>query len=397
MLFNRKYIVDNASGTTFKELSGSVLADLLFPIAPTTQQRRIVARIDELFAEIDEGEAALERARQGLDTWRRALLKAAVTGELTRDWREAHRPAETGADLLARIRAERETAVVRSRRSRGMGPKDVEPTELPELPMGWVWCRMADVAVSDGRNGISVKGSKNPPGIPALRLDALADRGIDYSRIRYIEIGESKAKTLTLREGDFLISRANGSEHLVGRARLVRRVPIECVYPDTIIRYRIGASPVLGEWLEVIWESAVIRHQIRRMAKTTAGILKISQEDISRIWLPVPSFAEVIQALNLFSDHAQSGSDALRALEATEKERRFLHQSILKAAFEGRLVPQDRTDEPASELLARLRSNYAGNGARQRRARAAVDFSDPSLPGLPGQSLDPRVEPADDD
>ena len=67
-----------------------------------------MARIDELFAEIAEGEAALERARQGLDTWRRALLKAAVTGELTRDWREANRPAETGADLLARIRAERE-------------------------------------------------------------------------------------------------------------------------------------------------------------------------------------------------------------------------------------------------------------------------------------------------
>ena len=65
-----------------------------------------MARIDELFAEIAEGEAALQRARQGLDTWRRALLKAAVTGELTRDWREANRPAETGApDSSARIRA----------------------------------------------------------------------------------------------------------------------------------------------------------------------------------------------------------------------------------------------------------------------------------------------------
>ena len=70
-----------------------------------------MARIDELFAEIAEGEAALERARQGLDTWRRALLKAAVTGELTRDWREANRPTETGADLLARILAPRRAAL----------------------------------------------------------------------------------------------------------------------------------------------------------------------------------------------------------------------------------------------------------------------------------------------
>ena len=81
--------------------------EISIPVAPLPEQRRIVARIDELFAEIAEGEAALERARQGLDTWRRALLKAAVTGELTRDWREANRPTETGADLLARIRAER--------------------------------------------------------------------------------------------------------------------------------------------------------------------------------------------------------------------------------------------------------------------------------------------------
>jgi type I restriction enzyme, S subunit len=52
------------------------------PLAPIREQRRIVAQIEELFAEIDEGEAALKRARQGLDTWRRAILKEAVTGEL---------------------------------------------------------------------------------------------------------------------------------------------------------------------------------------------------------------------------------------------------------------------------------------------------------------------------
>jgi type I restriction enzyme S subunit len=77
---------------------------LPFPLSPLPEQRRIVARIDELFAEIAEGEAALERARSGLDTWRRALLKAAVTGELTREWREANRLRETGGDLLNRLR-----------------------------------------------------------------------------------------------------------------------------------------------------------------------------------------------------------------------------------------------------------------------------------------------------
>jgi type I restriction enzyme S subunit len=98
-----------------------------------------VARINELFAEIAEGEAALEHARQGLDIWRRALLKTAVTGELTRDWREANRPAETGADLFARIRAERQASASRfGRGPRITTPNCLDSNALPALPDGWI-------------------------------------------------------------------------------------------------------------------------------------------------------------------------------------------------------------------------------------------------------------------
>ena len=120
------------SDAVFNEGNFYTIGTAAIPIAPLPEQRRIVARIDELFAEIAEGEAALQRARQGLDTWRRALLKAAVTGELTRDWREANRPAETGADLLARIRAERGYSSLRSSRTAGQPP--LEPGGLPPLP-----------------------------------------------------------------------------------------------------------------------------------------------------------------------------------------------------------------------------------------------------------------------
>ena len=113
------------------------------PVPPAAEQQRIAARIDELFAEIDAGEAALERARDGLSTWRRALLKAAVTGELTRDWREANRPAETGTDLLARIRANRETlSANHSRRRRATAAGPLDTSTLPELPETWVWARL---------------------------------------------------------------------------------------------------------------------------------------------------------------------------------------------------------------------------------------------------------------
>src|SRR5208337_2939594 len=75
-----------------------------FPLPPLDEQRRIVERIDALFADIANGEAELAEARKCLDLFRRSLLRAAVTGELTRDWRVANTSAESGGDLLEQIR-----------------------------------------------------------------------------------------------------------------------------------------------------------------------------------------------------------------------------------------------------------------------------------------------------
>jgi Type I restriction modification DNA specificity domain len=87
-------------------------------LAPLAEQRRIVERIDSLFAEIAEGEAALAEARKGLDLFRRSLLKAAVTGELTRDWRESNKRVETGSQLLARLASTRRMLSTERRRGR---------------------------------------------------------------------------------------------------------------------------------------------------------------------------------------------------------------------------------------------------------------------------------------
>src|SRR5690606_29193065 len=92
-------------GSAQRNMSGSAgqlrvpvgyLRNAEIPIAPLPEQRRIVARIDALFTDIADGEAALKRARADLDTWRRALLKAAVTGELTREWRKGAPSSESG-------------------------------------------------------------------------------------------------------------------------------------------------------------------------------------------------------------------------------------------------------------------------------------------------------------
>ena len=90
-------------GTTVSSVEASRLDLFAVPLPNLQTPRRIVARIDELFSELDDGEVELARARADLETYRKALLKAAVTGELTADWRLSASIVETGADLLTRI------------------------------------------------------------------------------------------------------------------------------------------------------------------------------------------------------------------------------------------------------------------------------------------------------
>lgn len=109
------------------------------PVPPLAEQRRIVARIDALFEEIAEGERALEAARKGLETYRRALLKAAVTGELTADWRETTDVDVSGRDIVRLIEHDLRLA---TRRATPSG----EPAGLPRIPDTWAWSTLGTLA-----------------------------------------------------------------------------------------------------------------------------------------------------------------------------------------------------------------------------------------------------------
>ncbi len=175
--------------TAIPSLSRDIYSDVAIPVAPLPEQRRIVARIDELFAEIAEGEAALERARLGLDTWRRALLKAAVTGELTRDWREANRPIETGADLLARIRAKSKVPAPRSGSGRRVAMRDCpQMSPLPALPEGWAWTTLGDLSslITSGSRGWKQYYAAN--GSVFIRAQNLKTDRLELDDVAYVEL-----------------------------------------------------------------------------------------------------------------------------------------------------------------------------------------------------------------
>lgn len=137
-----------------------------------------------------------------------------------------------------------------------------------------------------------------------------------------------------------------------------------------MIRIPLLLSCVEAEWFLQLWNSPFLRAQIEQAAKTTAGIYKINQTDIRNFRVPLPSMEEQEE----IADRVQEAMSRIQMLEKYCRDElarsAALRQSILKDAFAGRLVPQDLGDEPAAELLARIRAERATDTSKPRRKAA---------------------------
>ncbi|MCD2179089.1 restriction endonuclease subunit S [Rhizobium sp. C1] len=365
-LANKRVLEDcSKDGTTVNSIEVSALERLPVPLAPLPEQRRIVERIDALFAEIADGEVALEAARKGLETFRRALLKAAVTGELTRDWRETHKPAETGHDLLARIRAERAATPAKGRGKSAVATPTLDTSNLPDLPDGWVWATLDEVA-SSVRNGTSAAPRANQNQFQILRISAVRPMWVDETQIRYLSEDQAvDAKDAIVTTGDLLFTRYNGSTDLVGVGALYSGVPR--YYPDKIIRVRL--DPAIQDhagFFELAVNTGSSRKHIASNIKTTAGQQGLSGESLKLTPIPIPPPNEASEILKRVKQAMGSFSDCQTLLQGQAADASRLRQAILKSAFEGTLVPQDPADEPAAKMLERLRQAVPKANPRRR-------------------------------
>jgi len=251
----RRFLAANVSGVggSLMRARASTMASITLPLASVAEQRRIVLKIDELFGEIDAGEQELEKTREGLDAYRRSLLKAAVTGELTRDWREKNLPKESGADFLKRILDERRAAwerrTIQKCKAKGLKPKDsvwksryAEPRPpdaggLPRLPPGWVWASLDQLSF-ESSYGTSAKCAANSAGMAVLRIPNIRNGTIDETNLKFSTTDLALGPTDAITPGDFLVVRTNGSEQLIGRAGLVlqetHRPSFFCIILDSV-------------------------------------------------------------------------------------------------------------------------------------------------------------------
>jgi type I restriction enzyme, S subunit len=363
-------IAEKAAGIAIPNVNGSKLRAICLPVAPLEEQRRMVERIESLFTEIAEGEAALEDARKGLETFRRALLKSAVAGELTRDWRENNQPNETGHDLLARIKAERDATPKSGRGKKAAASPPLDTSDLPELPEGWAWAKLDEIIVSGPTNGYSPKTSSDGSGTPSLKLTATTRGEIDLSNRATKTLSEliEPGSDLYLAPGDLLFQRGNTLDY-VGISAIFDGPKHTYVYPDLMIRVRTR-DRWLAEWIWRVANSPMGRKFMMDRATGTAGTMpKISGAILRRLPIPIPPAREIEEILRRVSDALATCSDAATLLEVQAADAVRLRQAILKSAFEGTLVAQDPADEPASSFLSRLKAQEHANSKQTKRRK----------------------------
>lgn len=371
------------------------------PVAPFGEQQRIMDTVEELLSDLDAGVAALERVRAKLKHYRAAVLKAAVEGALTAEWRSQHPATEPASALLTRILAERrrrwEEAQLQKFQAAGKTPpkdwkaKYPEPaapdtTTLPPLPEGWCWAtpqQLGNVQLGRQRAPQHHHGEFMRP---YLRVANVYEDRIDLRSVYEMNFTPSEFETFQLQDGDILLNEGQSLE-LVGRSAIYRNELPGACFTNTLVRFRPDTG-LMPEFAQTYFRACLRNHRFRKIARWTTNIAHLGADRFAVMEFPLPPRAEQAAIVEAVEDQL-SVLDHLDAdLEAKLKSAQALRQSILRHAFTGQLVPQDPNDEPASELLARI---AAEREARARQASAAKAEKKQSLNNSAGTRKARRV------
>jgi type I restriction enzyme S subunit len=332
-------------GTSYPAVVDSQVREMPIAIAPTTEQERIVAVIEEQFSRLDAGVVALELVRKNLKRMRAAVLQAAVTGQLVTQ-RSVDEPAQS---WLA-----------------AFGKELAEGIDESGVPPGWVRASIGSLKTWSLYGPRFTSDDYVPTGVPVLRTSDITPSGkILVDQAPKLALSKSELAKYQVCVGDILVTRTGSIGTVAFIADETPAIP-----GAYLILYRFGLPIEFAEYLFYCLQSPQIKHQL---IGKSAGIGRpnLNAPSIDAIVVNVPPFAE-LQRILVAVKQALSVVDGLEAaldLEGVRSKR--LRSAILATAFSGKLIPQDPTDEPAAVLLDRIATEHvSSNGSKTARARS---------------------------
>jgi type I restriction enzyme S subunit len=373
-----------AGEPTIQHLPLREMLEVPFPLPPLPEQRRIVAKLEELFTRLDAGVAGLKVVQAQLKRYRASVLKAAVEGrlvpteaELARAEGRDYEPADR---LLVSTQSIHSSHNKRAGRLWGAGVvPELTEGEKMLLPEGWSWVKVRDLGLNPDEvvqvGPMSMKSCEfSSEGVPVLNVGCVQWGYFNERKLDYLPTGKAVPfDRYRIQPGDVLFTRSG----TVGRCAVATERMKKWLMTFHLLRARPTPDKCDSLYLRIVFEGAShIRRQTRdaSIGTTRAGF---NTNLLASLDIPLPPLAEqhrivaeVERRLSVVEE-----LETTIAAELTRADR--LRQSILKRAFEGKLVPQDPTDEPASVLLARITAERAGTERVPRgRRRLNCDSAD---------------------
>jgi len=353
-----------ARGVGVQNISAAQIKSYPISIPPLPEQHRIVAKIEELFTRLDAGVEALKKIKAQLKRYRQAVLKYAFEGRLTKEWRQAHKDEiEPASIFLERIKQERHKTA--KAKYKELPPLDT--ADLSDLPEGWVWAKVGEIGLVETGNTPSKSQAAyygrdynfyKPTDLNAGYYTRESEDGLSSEGIK---------KARLLPERSILITCIGATIGKTGfiRQRGASNQQINAIIPD---------RNMLPEFLYFICISPQFQNGILSNASaTTLPIL--SKRKFEVLELPLCPILEQHQAVEEIERRFSVADQIERTVDHSLKQAERLRHSILRRAFEGKLVPQDPNDEPAEKLLERIRQERARQQAEPKPAKSSRNKS----------------------
>ena len=295
-------------------------------------QHRIVAKLEELFSQLDIALSELKKAKQLIKTYKQSVLSSAFTGKLTIDNSQLTINEETG------------------------------------LPEGWKWVKLQNVCskIQDGSHFSPQEQFDEPDKNRYKYITAknIRNNFMDFRKVTYVneefhksiygrcnpEYGDVLLTKDGINTGDVCINTIKEPISLLSSVCLIKAIP-EKVNSRFIVYFfqsNIGNRNLIGDM-------------------TGTAIKRIILKKIKETNIIIPPIHEQEKIINEIETRFSQAENLEKTIDLSLVQAESLRQSILKKAFEGRLVPQDPKDEPAEKLLERIRKEKERNNKKEKK------------------------------
>lgn len=304
-------LLSMASATTIAIVNKSKMESCVFPLPPLSEQQRIVERIEELFAKLDEAKERLQEVADSFAVRKAALLHKAFTGELTKQWR----------------------------RENGVSDESWEEKKF-------------DDCIEKMQNGLSKRKGDEGNNIGVLRLANLGEDDLVLDDLRYILLTEKEEKNYLLSKDDVIMIRVNGSKDNVAR-QIVINTDEKLAFCDHIIRIKYNPN-IVARYVMYFSKTNAYRKYVEDNMVSSAGQNTISRKGLASLVIPLPSIEEQHEIVRLIDDLLARERSAQQATEQALASIDLMKKSILARAFRGELGTNKASEASALELLRQV-------------------------------------------